>query len=178
MRRWQKRTKVMAKWGTILSLWLGPLAHEVYEKGVGAREEQRLFCMVLWLSEKKSVFRKVTLLELLLWVQTVRGIQRLYILFIVCVCAYSPVWCLLEPEVSVDAMWSNYGESWDGKLTLTATTMGLWRPVGWLLGVCHSLVHWTLPLHRVIRFSWFFFLSLMTVFGFLKFSFNHNDFPC
>lgn len=129
-------------------------------EGVGARKERHLFCMVLWLSEKISVFRKVTLLELLLWIQTVRGIQRLYILFIVCVCAYSPVWCLLEPEESVDALWSNYGESWNGKLTLTATTVGLWRPVGWLLGVCHSLVHWTLPLHRVILFSWFFFLSL------------------
>lgn len=47
-----------------------------------------LFCMVLWVSRKKAtcVFRKVTLLELLLWVQTVRGIQRLYILFIVCIC--------------------------------------------------------------------------------------------
>lgn len=56
------------------------------------------------------------------------------------------------------------GESWGGKLTPTAETLGLWRPVGWLLGVCHSLVHWTLPLHRVLLFSWFFFLSSMTIF--------------
>lgn len=43
------------------------------------------------------------------------------------------------------------------------------------VGVCHSLVHWTLPLHRVLLFSQIFFLSPTAIFGF---SFGHDDFLC
>lgn len=108
--------------------------------------------------KKKSatcVFRKVTLLELLLWGQTVWGIQRLYILFIVCVCAYSPVWCSLDPEVSVDAMWSAVGNP-EVENRLRQRRPWVCGDVSAWLGVCRSLVHWTLPLHRVLLFSWFF----------------------
>lgn len=112
--------------------------------------------------------------------KTFWDIQRLYILFIVCVCAYSPSLVFSgHGGASVDAMWSTYGESWGGTLTPTANSLGLWRPVGWL-GVRHSLVHWTLPLHRVLLFSWVFFpLPLFSdnCFGFHQFSFGHDDFP-
>lgn len=89
-------------------LWPSPLAHEVYQKllALGKRIVVLHSALNEWkIKVQKVSFRKVTLLKLLLWGQTVRGIQRLYILFIVCVCAYSPVWCFLDPEV--DAMWSS-----------------------------------------------------------------------
>lgn len=52
--------------------------------------------------------------------------------------------------VSVDVM----DESWDGEVTPPRQQ----RPRASC--VCHSLVHWTLPLHRVLLFSWFFSSSL------------------
>ena len=79
------------------------------------------------------------LLELLSQVKT--GIQRLYILFIVCMCAYSPVWCFLDPEVSVDAMWSTLVSTEMENFLPTAKTSALPSAVGRSLGVCHSLVH-------------------------------------
>lgn len=73
-------------------------------------------------------------------------------------------------------------------LGLSRPRSGLWccvvmcRVLRWvidsdLLGVCHSLEQWTLPLHRVLIFSWFFFLSWTTIFRFHKFSFDHDDVP-
>lgn len=98
----QNRTKVAEKWRTTLFdvlLWPVPLCTwSINEKGV--RDSERRAVVFAWCFEwvKNQVrnvsLGKVTWLESLLWVQTVRGIQRLYILFIVCVCAYSPA-CLV-----------------------------------------------------------------------------------
>lgn len=160
--------KSWRKWRTILSTaLLGPSTWSLW-KGVGGLWKEscrsaRCFERVRNEVQTSFVFRKVTLLESLLWVQTVWDIQRLYILFIVCVCAYSPRPVFSgHGGASVDAMRSTYGESWGGTLTPTANSLGLWRPVGWL-GVRHSPVHWTLPLHRVLLFSQvLFFLPLFS----------------
>lgn len=46
----------------------------------------------------------------------------------------------------------------------------------WLL-VCVTALHWTLPLHRVFLFSWFFFFNSSMMFGFYRFSFGHVSCP-
>lgn len=147
-------------------------------KGVGTWKENCCFAWRFGWVKKISatcVSRKVTLLELLLWVQTVWGIQRLYILFIVCVYAYSPVWC--SPEVSVDAMWSTVGNP-EVENRVRQQRPWVCGDVSAWLGVCRSLVHWTLPLHRFYFSLDFFFLSLTTSFGFHEFSFDRDNIQC
>ena len=154
----QRRTKVVEKWRTILSavlLWAGPPAHEVYKKVSWLGK--RAVVLLGALSEWKIKLQHVSLGKWRYWSCCCEfkllEVIKDCISYLLYVCAYSPVWKL-----------KHWWESWGGTLTPTAEPTGLWRPVGWSLGVCHSLVHWTLPLHRV--FSWFLFLSSMTIFGF------------
>ena len=66
----------------------------------GCQERELLFCMVLRVSEKISCVSGSDVTRV-----AVRG-QRLYILFIVSACTYSPsspVWCSLD--VNMDDMW-------------------------------------------------------------------------
>lgn len=104
-----------------------------------------LFCMVLWVSGKSAtcVFRKVILLELLMWVQTVRYSKIVYPIY----CMYlhtNPVWCCLDLEVVWSAVGSPEVENW-----ITQHRPWVCGDLPAWLGVCDSLVHWTLPLHWV-----------------------------
>lgn len=157
-----------------------PFAHEIFEKLSGLGDRTVLWCFE-WVEKKNAtcVFRKVMLRELLLWVQP-SEVFKDCISYLLYVCVHTVQSGVSKPRsehacpvVKPMANWSKpWGETY-GKsqrdLRL-AKTMGLWYLVGWLLGVCHSLVHWTLPLHRVFSF----YLSLQ--FLFLSLRWQYLDF--
>lgn len=109
-----------------------PFAHKVYKKrdrGLGKRAVVLHGALSEWELKYRSFLQESDVTGVAVVSSNCQRYSRIVYPYLLYVCVHTA-------QCSVDA----YGESRDGKIP-TAKTMGLWRPVGWLLGVCHSLVH-------------------------------------